>query len=282
MEELASAIDNSREVDKVVRQEVVPSKVDHRFPRASTLYDACMRQYVISNGLNIVHRDFIPPARQMTFDIGSCIHEFLQNKDRYFGQNRRGTWECMACGMTTDFGPPPSKPCKCGARIESFKYKELMIKLDNPIYVSGHPDMFIELNGCNRLVEIKSISGEKFRSLNAPLVQHTWQVLTYAFVCKTTKLVPAFDESESYVVYVSKQEIRDELPMKPFTVKYDELLLREIIAKLLVFKCGIERRVLPEPAIECIETKFQGQVARRCHVWDACVNAYRRNSTWLE
>lgn len=228
-----------------------------QYPRASNLYHVCMRFMVIGTLNNLEATDMVHFNRQVTFDIGSALHKWIQNSDAYFGDQRRGTWQCNACGKVRLFGKPPIEGCtKCGADIQAMEYRELELLMHEPYRVTGHPDLFIEpfdAKGKIRVVELKTMSGDRFERLNAPLIEHVWQIQTYMWACHTKAfdIGVRIDNEYGYIVYITKQERKGEVPIKVFTSKHDSRVLKDIKSKLQLYIDGVDTGVLPPPDQTC-------------------------------
>lgn len=246
-------------------------------PRASSIYSACMRQHVLGTIYKLNYRDVTGFTRQLTFDIGHAMHTLIQNSnDRYFKEQRRGHWKCVACGVVSPFGKPPTENCTyCGANIEALVYHEFELKIEKPYYVSGHPDLFIapsEAPNKIRVVELKTMSGEKFKTLVAPLVEHVYQLHTYMWACGLRKndLSIWLDDEVGYITYISKKEVSGELPIKTFTVNREVRVLKDIFDRLQQYKEGIEDNVIPEPLDQCVTSKFDHWRAKNCVARKLC------------
>ena len=247
------------------------------YPRASSLYSACIRQLVIGTAKKLEKTEVVGFSRQLTFDIGSAVHSWIQNSDSYFGIQRRGVWECTACGKERIFGKPPTLPCKrCGADVAASRYKEVELLMHTPYCVTGHPDLFIEPIGAPgkiRVVELKTMNGDKFSKLLTPLVEHVWQIQTYMWACHKMafELSVRIDDSCGYIVYVSKKETQGELPIKVFPVMKDERILTEIKTKLRLYGNSLKSRTLPPPDHDCERTKYTSWKSRNCPCLRLCM-----------
>ena len=114
------------------------------FPRASSLYNSCMRMHVIAcNEKKKYYRtDSISPNMSMIFEMGNAVHYIIQNTPILFGSRRVGLWKCLACNKILYWGRPPTKPCQhCGASKEAVFYFEHMFKPEPPLYCGGHTDL---------------------------------------------------------------------------------------------------------------------------------------------
>mgnify|MGYP002346241813 FL=1 len=247
-----------------------------RYPRASGIYKDCMRCYAIGNLYKAKAKEYIPFARQVTFDIGNAVHRWLQNSPDYYGEQRVGYWKCLSCNHITHFSRPRATPCdRCGANSSAFEYSETLLILKDPYNISGHPDLFLDTahaKGKIRIVEFKTIDGDKFNSLRAPLVEHVWQVNAYMWMCHEDPVqIPAkIDTKVSYVVYISKKEKQGTLPIKTYLVKRNPEIITEIKQKLEIFNTAIKTKTLPPPYLECIKTGFNSWTSKFCPLKEKC------------
>lgn len=246
------------------------------YPRASGIYKDCMRAYALGNLYKLKVNEYITFARQLTFDIGNAIHDWLQNSNDYFGEQRRGYWKCTSCNRLTYFSSPRKENCvNCGARPSAFRYEEALLILKEPYNISGHPDLFLEpehIKGTIRIMEFKTMEGEKFAALKAPLIEHVWQVNTYMWMCsEDPTILPAkIDNKLAYITYIAKKEKRGMLPMKTFLIRKDEDVIDGIKKKLEVFNKAVKTRIPPTPLLECVKTGFNGWSSKYCPVREFC------------
>jgi len=253
-------------------------------PRASSLYGACIRMHVLGTIYKREKKQWESFKDRVTFGIGNAIHFWMQNTPDVFGSRRRGWWKCSACGRVRYFGGPPRRPCEhCGAKKTATFYHEHYMKVREPLIVTGHPDMFWEkTNKVFRVCELKSISGEMFPSLAAPLIAHVWQVQTYMWGSEFDKSLPIdVDRNVGYILYVSKKEHTDQIPVKMFPVKRDEALVLRIRAKLGAYVRGMKEypKWLPPMDSHCETSKLSSYRARFCPVREECGRAWRKEST---
>lgn len=277
--DIEKAGDPEAVLTQLVSVEDIAKKKRLIYPRASGIYKDCMRAYALGNLNKLKANEFISFSRQLTFDIGNAIHEWLQNSNNYFGEQRRGYWKCLSCNYKTNFSKPRKENCpQCNARPTAFKYEETLLLLKDPYNISGHPDLFIEpthSEGLIRIMEFKTMEGDKFASLRAPLIEHVWQVNAYMWMCNEdlTLVPPRIDSKLGYITYISKKEKRGMLPMKTFLVRRDQDIIDDIKKKLDVFNQAIKTKTPPQPLLECVKTGFNGWSAKFCPIRDFC----RRN-----
>jgi len=251
-----------------------------KYPRASSIYDCCIRLHVLATLYGIEKTERIHLNRRVTFDIGNAIHYWFQNDPSYLGDQRVGNWECRACGFTTKFGKPVTNKCRaCGASHKAFVYKEIDLVLHKPYPITGHPDMFIEPRtnpNVIRVMEFKTINGERFETLSAPLISHVWQLQTYIWMINEddTLLPVPVDKDYGYIVYISKKEKFGQLPIKTFVVRKDRDLIRRVRVKLQHYVDGVKGRSLPDPLGKCVSSNFTDYVSNSCPVVSVCKKEY--------
>lgn len=246
-----------------------------RYPRASALYNDCMRQLVLINKYEIVDTKYNKFHQNVVFNIGNAVHFWAQNTKSFISDNyRRGLWKCRSCGFITEFsGIVVTKCPACSARKTSFEYYEYPLKLENPLYLTGHPDMFVEKPLDNyRIVEFKTINGTDFDKLRAPLIEHIWQIHAYMWGLskdKLFKMLP-FDKKVGYIMYISKDMKVNSSPVKTFVVQRDTSIEKEIISKLKEFKDGYSGGELPKPCEACVSSLFSSYTAKNCPALPYC------------
>jgi hypothetical protein len=249
------------------------------WPRASSLYSECMRRLVIGSTLGRTRQEHLSVKDRMMFGIGNALHYWLQNTGDILGDRRRGWWKCTACRNVLYFGGPPKTKCtKCGAYPEAIIYFEHPMRLTEPYKVTGHPDMFLEPEpNIFRVTEIKSLGGEDFDKLNAPLVEHENQLQTYMWGLPQDDRFPiVIDDSLGYMFYICKRHRVKDLPMKMFPVPRNDAMILRIKAKLELYKKGMEDypNDLPPVAEACLRGGRNNYQARTCVVREECFRFY--------
>ena len=249
------------------------------FPRASSLHSACMRMHVIGSHLNLTKKNFESVKEKLLFGIGVAVQEWIQNRPDVLGDRRRGWWRCLACRHVLYFGGPPKTKCpKCGAYPEAIVYHEHAMRCPGGRKVTGHPDMFLEkIEGVFRIIEIKTIKDSEFDKLQAPLVQHDWQIQTYMWGSEFDEKLPVKTDPEiGYVLYVSKRYRTQELPYKMFTVRRNDALVLRIKQKVSAYEEGVEHYPdrLPEPQEACIRGGMDNYAVKSCPCKTVCLEMY--------
>lgn len=241
-------------------------------PRASSLYEACMRQHVLCTLSKTPRRRKITFSEKLTFSIGNAIHYHFQNTPDLFGDNRWGRWKCRGCGYVTSFRSVPERSCpKCGAINTSFDYHEIRLKAPKPYIGTGHPDMYERVSKMLRTSELKSMNGEEFESLQNPLIEHEWQIQSYMWWGSENFDIPIpIDPEVGYIIYIAKKAFRKILPIKVFVVERDERIIDQIKKKLKQYVLGIAKKRLPPPVDECPRSSWNGYRFRSCPVKTPC------------
>lgn len=248
-------------------------------PRASSLYDACMRKHVIGTIFHMYEVAHSGIKQHLLYGIGNAVHYWLQNSGDVFGDRRYGWWRCLACGTTRYFGKPPKKPCEhCKASAAATVYQEHGIILRKPLVVSGHPDMFcMSEEELLRVAEIKTMEGDAFDKLVAPVIDHVWQLQTYMWAAPLDKKLPVkIDSGVGYIFYVTKRGRKDFFPLKCFPVAWDRGLVMRIKEKLSLYTKGIEQypKNLPAPIDECKDKHWSSWRAKNCVALQECMEQF--------
>ena len=246
-----------------------------RYPRASSIYKDCMRQLVLLNLKGIEEKEYVGFSQNVVFNIGNSVHYWAQNTKALVSDDlKSGFWRCRACGYTTVFTKVVKINCPvCGAQHKAFEYQEYSLKITSPVFVTGHPDMFVEKPVSNfRVMEFKTINSKDFDDLKAPLIEHQWQLQTYMWGIGKDKLAKEiqFDPKYGYIMYISKIFKRNSSPVKTFVVKKDKTVLNEIMKKLTAFKKGLSTKIPPAPLDQCIDSNFCAYTAKNCAVLEYC------------
>jgi len=243
-------------------------------PRASSIYDSCMRMHVLCTILKRKQKVYYSIKDIITFGIGNAVHYWAQNFPDLFGDERYGFWKCGSCEFIKDFGPLPKIKCpKCSANATAWVYHEYGGIVTNPYNFSFHIDMFKKVGDVYRIGEIKTISRDKFYTLAAPLIAHEYQVLTYIMGCFYLKTLPIkLDLWNSYVYYISKEHTQETIPIKAFLVKTNKEVVKNIKDKLRQYKAGITNYPsnIPPKSTDCESKGYKCWRAKKCPVMGEC------------
>ena len=240
-------------------------------PRASSIYDCCVRFHSIGFKCNYPEYRYVNVSSRVTFSLGNSIHTWIQNTPDVLGDKRTGWWRCQACRHTF-WGTAPSGYClSCGAPDLVLSYREHNLHTLEPYPSSGHPDMFIKVEDKYRVVEIKTIAGEAFDKLFAPLVEHRWQIQHYMWGCSEDQQIPVeVDPLVGYILYVSKKPSWKTLPYKMFVEVKSNDILKKIKGKLKEFHSSLANPSYCAPLQECVDSDFTSTKAKWCSVKKYC------------
>lgn len=244
-------------------------------PRASSLYDACMRMHVLCTATKRKKKVYSSINDAMTFMIGNSVHYGCQNFPDLFGDDRYGFWKCLACEKISDFGPPPTTRCSCGAGLGSFIYHEFGDVITEPYKFSFHVDMFKKVGNIYRITEYKTIAKDAFIKLTSPLIQHEYQLVTYMLGCfYSKKLLVKVDPIVAYIYYFAKGHISKGLPVKVFVIKMTKASLDNVRNKLQQYKIGLidYPKNIPLMSNDCQNKNFDCWRAKICPVREECMN----------
>lgn len=244
-----------------------------RYLRSSSIYGICTREHAIGyfNGFPM-QRGFESNALHAVFAIGHAVHYWLQNSPSFFGDKLVGWWECSACGRAV-FGRHPKRSCRnCGAFSSAIRYREHFIKVADPLWGTGHIDLFIELEpGKVFVCDIKTIDGESFKKLAQPLIANVYQVIDYLMLLDYDKSLPIkIVDNRAILLYIPKSFQATCFPAKAFFVDRTEVIEDAICKKRTGFAEAIKTGSLPEPLEECVESGFASYRARSCAFNEKC------------
>lgn len=183
---------------------------------ATSLIGMCERREVLASlaGASAVSTRQVMGALRIVWALGRAAENHV--RDQFVkAEQRRGIharWVCR-CGQTEQEGLWEQLTCPvCDQPVDRFRELALW---DHDAKIVGNPDLMYDLphSGNRRVVEIKSIAGQAYKELVAPVPDHVLQAHLYRRMLIGGDVVP--DESVS-VVYVSKEFTPR--PYKEFTV----------------------------------------------------------------
>lgn len=244
-----------------------------RYLRSSSIYQVCIREYALGyfDGLTL-EKNFEPAALHAVFAVGHAVHSWLQNSYEFFGAKLLGWWECSACGHVV-FGRHQKHPCPmCAAMSRAFFYREHSIKIGEPLWGTGHIDLFLEIEpGYIVVCDIKTIDGNAFKKLDNPLISNVYQVTDYLMLLDYDTTLPVtIVNDRALLLYVSKSYQTSSFPAKAFWVKRDEVIENAIQQKRTRFAEAIRTGKLPDPLEECMSSRFLSFRARNCPFSEKC------------
>lgn len=200
--------------------------------RVSSLVRLCPRQEVLRLRHKVISKEKIDHKLQKTFDIGSALHWWIQNK--WFGPwgYLVGHWRCIGCSKIYD-GKMPSK-CECGS-VNGFLYEELTFE-DKELRIQGHCDGVLDAGDELKILEIKSCNSIQFniatvkqRDAFAP---HKDQLQMYMFMSGIRSGIILYFEKDTSMVH-------------DFRYEYDKSAVDRVLRRLEQAREAMRTDVLP-------------------------------------
>jgi hypothetical protein len=247
--------------------------------------DFCPRQqYLIDlEGTKLPSRSVSVPL-QYTFDEGNDKQARFNND--YMFDEHFGNWDCDRCGaeMTQVLGkdlPENSDLCLS----HKWKYNEMVFfhKMTNLI---GSVDSIMSLHPVDLMVmsELKTMKGDDFKSLVAPLSEHRLRTQLYLFLIAHAKypVSKLIDTTKAHVVYMCrgfgyKHEDYGISPFKDFMVERDDAAVYPYLNKALALVIANKSKVAP--ARVC--SNMSCTQAKNCPVRKSCFSQPDGGVTWV-
>lgn len=206
-------------------------------------------QAFIDLGLAKKKSSFVGTALRITFDHGKSMENNLRNN--WLRDVAVGNWRCDVCGYVyPNFGKAPTVKCSECGYPGRWVYDETRF-VSPHTGVSGSIDLLVDVGNTKlRLLEIKSIAPDGFKTLHAPLAEHKFRTALYLKLVADSELPESarINCQEGHILYVSKSfgfkdtslkaaGIKDSpfSPFKEFIVKRDDSLIATPVAKAKVF-----------------------------------------------
>lgn len=268
------------------------------FPlRASDLLkkdsEFCPREHALLDMKVAVKKgSFVGTSLRMTFDHGKDTEERIRNK--YLRDMAVGTWTCGVCDFPLpQFGKAPRCKCPtCG--WENWRYDEPAFSSAST-GIHGHIDILLDVGSTKlRLVELKTMAPDEFKTLVAPLAEHKARTSLYLSLASESSWEPSkrVNTEEATILYVSKAfGIKDDSlraagikdaafsPFKEFTIKRDDTLITTPLAKARVLKIWRDNPKVGLPCGVCVNGLSKR--AQGCSVVSACWSgSYPSVLTW--
>lgn len=243
----------------------------YKYLRISQIDGACPREWVIGNLLNLKSIDIARFTNVWQMDMGSALHWYVQNSERYFGMTIVGYWKCLACGRRRRFGVRPKEKCEyCGALPEATVYDEYMFRLTDPYRIVGKIDLILRVAKVYRFGEIKTVS----KDVDNPDGSHAAQLACYTYFSQFDKdaLPIKIDRSVSYICYFNKL-FNYRSPVKTFPISVTEPMIKPFKQIAGAITNGIKTRVLPE-ALKICRPSFKATKAKGCAMRNYCKDFY--------
>ena len=240
--------------------------------RGSGIASVCPREAVIGYWLGIEWKEKIYLPLKVTFGVGHAIHTWTREKSGFMGARFLSWWTCRKCGARLLFGPHPKKCPKCGEhRYISIREHEVVLKKDGTLVCRSHPDGFFSVDLRNCVLEIKSISGQLFEKLSAPVPEEVDQACWYAMSCRNDTSLPIkVDQDLVFLLYVCKEYKK--MPIKFFAVPLSEYRKQRLRIKVRQIVKGIhgQDKVMPDVLTGCLNRKFLSGRPKNCRLVKQC------------
>lgn len=270
------------------------------FPlRASDLLkkgeEFCPREHAFMDmGVAKKRGSFVGTSLRMTFNHGSFMEHQIRNV--YLRDIVVGQWKCGICSSVYPvFGKAPTVVCDRCKWGHKWEYLEPRFE-DSETGISGGVDCLLDVGQSKLLiVEIKTMTPEDFKTLAAPLAEHTFRTSLYMKLAEASTWLPSdrVNKKESKILYVTKSfgfkdeslkmaGIRDApfSPFKEFTIHRNDSILATPTAKAKVLKVWRDTK----EGMPCgICTNGLTKRAQSCPAIGPCFSGkYSSTLTWLE
>lgn len=155
-------------------------------------------------------------AHRLMWKLGRAIETHI--RETYIkgvkGKGVFGNWEC-ACGAVKHAGKRFSETwLSCQrCRTKPDNYKEYTV-FDHDAGIAGNPDFLVYGGDILTVVEIKSMNGEDFELLRAPMPDHVYQAAGYRRLLKQN----GFNVSKNVVIVYATKKFKYGSPYKEFSV----------------------------------------------------------------
>lgn len=230
--------------EKLNSTRIVPPPTPDTIYRVSSLVRMCPRQEVIRHRLKHEAVERIDHKLQRTFDIGSAVHWWLQNK--WFGPwgTLVGIWKCSSCAKTFK----GVMPMKCCTDQRDFVYEEFSLE-DKNYGITGHidgvlatPDLkALEIKTCNSM-QYQMITSKRKDAMEA----HKDQLQLYMYLTGIKSGIVLYFEKDQSMIF-------------DFRYEYDQPRVDRILNTLQNTREAMRTGVLPPrelcPSKDCARAK---------------------------
>jgi hypothetical protein len=201
--------------------------------------------------LGLAHKKgmFVGTSLRITFDHGKSLENNLRNN--WLRDIAVGRWKCQVCGAKhPTFGKAPTVKCKTCGYGHMWMYDESRF-VSPSSGISGSIDLLVDVGDTKlRLIEVKSMAPDGFKSLIAPLAEHKFRTALYLKLIAESELPESdrINSQEGHILYIVKSfgfkdttlkeaGIKDSpySPIREFCVKRDDELIKTPVAKAKVF-----------------------------------------------
>lgn len=224
---------------------------------------------------------FISTSLNITFSMGRAIQEYLNNE--WLADVMVGDWVCASCGYRKSFSRKPKTKCSCG--VDLWRYEEHRI-LSPYSDIGGGIDGFVAVEDDQKLrvLEVKTMGKDMFKSLSAPMSEHRLRTNLYLRLLDEAGYSDVVNTKVGHVLYIVKgfgvkdteivkqKGVKDSAfsPFKEYKVKRDDSVTENLVQSaraLKVFRetgkipCGVCPTGLCSRAQKCSMVKecFSGQ-----------------------
>lgn len=219
-----------------------PSRIKRGYVHVSSLINICPRMYVLVAKSGNAPPKPVTSADRLVWAYGRAAEKHIRTsfiKGRA-GQGMLGKWRCRCGNMThegfwedrprSDVGRDIGQKCdSCDFKLYQEDYEEYTL-FDRDLHIVGNPDMLFRTRngGPTHVVEIKSMAGEAFEKLTAPLGDHVLQAFMYHYLAKKAGLNPA---QKVIILYASKKYSRQTSVYREYHVDTDSDFYRMSIER---------------------------------------------------
>lgn len=238
------------------------------FLHVSSLIGMCARAQVLSVLHGVEVHEAVTGQHRVMWKFGRAVEAHVRDTviraknyaDVY------GVWKCV-CGRTEETGFfNRTRICNtCKGKLDV--YGELTL-YDQEAGIVGNPDLLMRHNGPFVIKEIKSITGDDWNKLEAPLGDHVFQAAMYHHLMKKNGH-PVYDEV--VIFYTSKHFTKWGSPYKEFHVNvatpHIQQQVTDAVALALSVKVGNAQRAAPPRTVCTVETCTR---AKNCPAMNLC------------
>ncbi|UOX39971.1 rubredoxin-type fold protein [Vibrio phage V-YDF132] len=223
---------------------------------------------------------YISTETRTYFDVGEAIHDLVREK--WGLAVSIGNWECQRCDALYTATHRPVT-CECGGT--NFKYHEQrVLSKDTGISCGIDWQVAEKTTGYAIAVEIKSINPADFKTLHAPLAEHTSRTKLYLQSIATAtdpKKVAHLRKDMAYILYVTKGApdngeylggggfLEKRTPFKVFEVLRDDESIQEYLDRGRSYSEYRKTKKIPERICANPLTKR----AKKCSMCTECWKA---------
>lgn len=208
----------------------------------------CPRQYALMDLTKKKGKDrFISTALRITFDVGRNTQKMFNEK--WLKDKMVGDWQCSSCKSERSMCKKPKGHCGKSGIYCNWEYEEPRVT-STVTGVSCGLDALLDLDQDKLvLTEVKSMKGEDFKKLEAPLAEHRLRTQLYLDSVADSDLKDKVNSNWAIILYVSKAYgnkvapsilggVHDDhfSPFKEFIIKADPEAIKMYKRKALAVK----------------------------------------------